>query len=265
MPAANLLTRVAIAYDAKKRPTLAPSRKCKHGRNAVAARLGVVPVAGDEISDKKAPYSQEKVESFRVCCYTSLIGDVSGFSLFLSESSPTRSRSPCKEVSWADMFVIRSTRRTDMKDTVTPKRQPAEEILKSTQDKSEFAADTIIDSMTLVNRSYVYEFASEAYCRAHGRSREEIIGNSVANIWGETDFKKFIKKHLDQCFVGNVVRYENWLEFPGEGHRCFRVSYSPYFNAEGEVTHAVVASLDITDLKKEEEALEKSEPGSGRF
>ena len=43
------------------------------------------------------------------------------------------------------------------------------------------------------------------------------------------------------------------------GLRCYRVSYSPYFNEKGEVTHAVVSSLDITDAKKEEEALEKSE------
>lgn len=63
-----------------------------------------------------------------------------------------------------------------------------------------------IDSMTLINRSYVYDFASEAYCLAHGRRRGEIVGNSVASIWGKTHFNRFIKKHLDQCFAGNVVR-----------------------------------------------------------
>ena len=123
----------------------------------------------------------------------------------------------------------------------------------------ESVVNTLIDSMTLINRSYVYEFASEAYCRTHGKTKKELIGNSVASVWGEEDFNKFIKKHLDQCFIGNVVHYENWLEFPETGLRCYRVSYSPYFNEKGEVTHAVVSSLDITDSKKEEEALEKSE------
>ncbi len=126
-------------------------------------------------------------------------------------------------------------------------------------DKS--VASTFIDSTTLISRSYVYDFASEAYCRDHGRSRKDVVGNSVAHVWGEANFRKFIKKHLDQCFAGNVVRYENWLEFPGQGPRYYRVFYSPYFNVDGQVTHAVVASLDITDLKREEELLEKSEPG----
>ena len=121
-------------------------------------------------------------------------------------------------------------------------------------------ANVFIDSMTLINRSYVYEFASEAYCLAHGRTRKEIVGSSVARVWGESNFNGHVKKHLDRCFAGNVVRYENWLESPGLGHRCYQVSYSPYFNDNGEVTHAAVASLDITDLRKEEEALEKSEP-----
>src|SRR5208283_5410137 len=76
-------------------------------------------------------------------------------------------------------------------------------------------AAVFIDSMTLIDRSYVYEFASDAYCLAHGRSRKEIVGNSVAKVWGESNFNGHIKKHLDRCFAGNVVRYENWLESPG--------------------------------------------------
>jgi len=142
-------------------------------------------------------------------------------------------------------------------------KSTGEPILDRTEEKKkgrgEVPSSSLVDSMTLINRSYVYEFASEAYCRSHGRSRKEIIGNSVASIWGEEDFSKFAKRYLDQCFVGNVVHYENWLEFPGMGLRCYRVTYSPYFNEYGQVTHAVVASLDITDAKKEQEALEKSE------
>jgi PAS domain S-box-containing protein len=140
---------------------------------------------------------------------------------------------------------------------------------KATQEKEEGTGksglNTLFDTMTLVNRSYVYEFASDAYCRDHGRSKKEVVGSPMATIWGEANFNKYIKKHIDQCFAGNVVRYENWLEFPGEEPRFYRVSYSPYFNSAGQVTHAVVASQDITDLKTEEEALMKSEPAFRRI
>jgi len=119
-------------------------------------------------------------------------------------------------------------------------------------------ANQFIDTMTLVNKSYVYEFASEAYCRDHGRKRKDVVGYSIAHVFGEANFNKFIKKHVDQCFAGNVVRYENWLDIPGEEPRFYRVSYSPYFDAQGKITHAVVSSVDITSSKREEESLEKS-------
>jgi len=120
------------------------------------------------------------------------------------------------------------------------------------------SANQFIDTMTLVNKSYVYEFASEAYCRDHGRKKKDVVGYSVAHVFGEANFAKIIKKHLDQCFAGNVVRYENWLDIPGEEPRFYRVSYSPYFDAKGQITHAVVSSVDITSSKREEESLEKS-------
>ncbi len=147
-----------------------------------------------------------------------------------------------------------------MEDTKRTKQQQTESAQKKERTRTEHETNPFIDSMTLINKSYVYEFASETYCRDHGRTRKEVVGNSVAQIWGETSFK-FIRKHLDQCFSGNVVRYENWLEFPGEEAKFYRVTYSPYFNQAGYVTHAVVASEDITDFKREEESLEKSDPG----
>lgn len=147
-----------------------------------------------------------------------------------------------------------------MKDTERPKAHETGETLREKEGSGGSAITTVIDSMTLVNKSYIYEFASDAYCLAHGRNRNEVVGSSVEDIWGRPNFHRFIKKHLDQCFAGNVVHYENWLEFSGQESRFYRVSYSPYFNHRGEVTHAVVASQDITDLKREEEALEKSEP-----
>ncbi len=148
-----------------------------------------------------------------------------------------------------------------MKTADKSKQEPTEPTQEGNENADKSGTNFMLDSMTLINRYYVYDFASEAYCRDHGRSRKDVVGNTVAHVWGETSFKEVIKKHLDQCFAGNVVRYENWLDFPGQEAKCYRVSYSPYFNPGGYVTHAVVASQDITDLKKEEESIEKSELG----
>jgi PAS domain S-box-containing protein/putative nucleotidyltransferase with HDIG domain len=134
------------------------------------------------------------------------------------------------------------------------KRENLEQDLK----KYEFIANSSQELMTLINRQYVYEAANKSYCRAINKKRDEIIGKTVAEIWGEERFDNFIKGYLEQCFAGNSLYYEDWFPFWGQELRCYEVHYYPYVNIHNEVTHAVVVSHDITEHQNIKEALKKS-------
>jgi two-component system cell cycle sensor histidine kinase/response regulator CckA len=122
----------------------------------------------------------------------------------------------------------------------------------------DFIVNTSREFMTLTNRDYTYQAVNESYCRAHNKTREEVIGRTVADIWGEERFNTAIKAHLDKCFAGNEVHYQDWFEFANLGQRYFDVTYYPYYsNSRGTVTHAVVVSRDITEYKQAEEEKEK--------
>ena len=133
------------------------------------------------------------------------------------------------------------------------KRKALEEIWR----RYEFIVNTSKEFMTLIDRSYTYEAVNESYCRAHNKKREEIIGRTVADIWGKEVFDSVIKAHSDKCFAGNEVRDQAQFEFPALGLRYFDVTYYPYSSQEGTVTHAVVVSHDITERKQAEEARKK--------
>src|SRR5207249_2987020 len=106
--------------------------------------------------------------------------------------------------------------------------------------------------------NYRYEAANDAYCQAHCKPREEIIGFSVEDIWGRATFRNIIKAHLDQCFKGEEVHYQAWLDMAGPGRRYFDVSYYPY-HQRATVTHAIVVTRDVTDRLRAERALRESE------
>ena len=127
-----------------------------------------------------------------------------------------------------------------------------------TRRKFEFIANASRDSMTLINRDYVYEAVNTAYSKALNRFPSEIVGRSVSDIWGPEIFNDIIKGYIDQCFAGEEVHYDHCFDFHAKGRGCFDVSYYPYFNGSREVTHAVVVSHDITRRKLIEEDLERA-------
>src|SRR5439155_11399184 len=60
------------------------------------------------------------------------------------------------------------------------RRKASEEMWK----RYESIVNTSREFLTLVASNYRYEAANDAYCQAHGKSREEILGSTVEDLWG---------------------------------------------------------------------------------
>jgi diguanylate cyclase (GGDEF)-like protein/PAS domain S-box-containing protein len=130
----------------------------------------------------------------------------------------------------------------------------------------EYIVNTSKDFITLINRDYVYEIVNDSYCQEMGKTRDQILNHSVAEIWGKETFENSLKKHLDKCFAGEEVHYINTFMF-GPFEKYMHVSYYPY-REEGEITHAAVFSHDITSVGEIESKLtnyEYRDPITGLF
>jgi PAS domain S-box-containing protein len=123
----------------------------------------------------------------------------------------------------------------------------------------QFIADSSRDFMTLVARGYRYEAANASYLAAMGLRPADVLGRSVAELWGEEVFTRNIRPSLDAAFAGRPVNYEAWFEFPRLGRGFWEVIFSPYRDESGEVTHVSVVSHDLTERRLAEEALRQSE------
>jgi len=122
------------------------------------------------------------------------------------------------------------------------------------------------DYITLIDRDYVYRIANDAYCSQMGKRREDVVGHTVAEVWGEERFIQVIKPYLDRCLAGKQVNYVDKFTF-GPIERHIRVSYFPYIE-NGATSHALVFSHDISRLSKVEDRLtnyEVRDPTTGLF
>ena len=124
--------------------------------------------------------------------------------------------------------------------------------------KYDFIVNTSKSFMILINRDYTYAAVNDAFCIAHNLPREKIIGKKIADIWGENNFKKIIKKNLDKCFSGIETNFQSWLEISNHDLRCFEIAFFPYSSEGKEIEHVVEISEDITARKQAEEKLKQS-------
>ncbi|MBI4661743.1 MAG: PAS domain S-box protein [Verrucomicrobia bacterium] len=127
-------------------------------------------------------------------------------------------------------------------------REGLEELRRRYESISPAAADFF----TVIDANCAYEEVNDAYCLAHGKPREEILGRNVADVWGAEVYRKFIEEPLRRCFAGDEIHYQARFEFPRTGLRHFEVSFFPRVR-DGSVSHAIVVTRDITESRRGEE------------
>ena len=123
------------------------------------------------------------------------------------------------------------------------------------------------DFVTLINRDYVYEFANEAYCTSIDKPQNAVVDHTVAEVWSDDRFIRFIKPNIDRCLAGETVEMVDTFHF-GNLERTMHVVYYPFVSGKKLVTHAMVFSHDITRISEIESKLNNYEyldPMTGLF
>ncbi len=111
------------------------------------------------------------------------------------------------------------------------------------------------DLMCLVNTNYAYVAVNQRYLDLFQKNRGQIIGQFIADVYGEKVFQNEIKPQLDRCFTGEYVHEQSWIYPPKGEPRFVDVKQIPYRDKEGQVIGAVISTHDITELKRAEHAL----------
>ena len=115
------------------------------------------------------------------------------------------------------------------------------------------------DMMAFVDHDYVFRAVNDAYLKAYGRSRDEIVGRAIGELLGEAAFDDVVKACLDRCLRGEEVHDEAWFRHPASGRTYRAVAYRPVLEEDGSVGGCIVTSRDITERKLALDALTESE------
>ncbi len=115
------------------------------------------------------------------------------------------------------------------------------------------------EPMSVIDREYTYLLVNNSYEDLWGCGRGDIIGKGIRDLLGEDVFQDTVKEKVDLCLTGVHVNYSAWFHFPTRGARYMNVNYYPYTGDNGEVLGLINISHDLTEQKKLEDMLRKSE------
>ena len=130
-------------------------------------------------------------------------------------------------------------------------RKMAEDRLREYEKAVEGAEDMI----GVVDREYRFLLANRQYLKMRNMTKEQVVGLRVPDVLNKEIFETELKPKLDECFKGNVVRYESKFSYPGIGERDLLLSYFPIEGANGRVDRVACILRDITERKQAEEAM----------
>ena len=129
-------------------------------------------------------------------------------------------------------------------------RKRTEERLREYEKAVEGAEDVI----GVIDREYRIILANRQYLKMRNMTREQVVGRFVTEVLNQEVFETVIKPKLDECFRGNVVRYEMKFSYPTIGERDLLLSYFPIEGPKG-IDRVACILRDITDRKRAEEVM----------
>jgi PAS domain S-box-containing protein len=118
----------------------------------------------------------------------------------------------------------------------------------------EGATAGVEEGIIVLDRQYRYVVANPVFLGYRGVKREELIGHSLAETMGASVFETTVKARLDECFRGQVVKFEKRYNYAALGERDFFVTYLPIEGPTG-VERVVCILQDITEQKQAERSL----------
>lgn len=120
----------------------------------------------------------------------------------------------------------------------------------------EFIVNAVPDAMSVINRAHRYEAVNDAWCDLLKRRREEVIGRTAAEVWGQERYSNYIAPQLERVFAeGSPLTHQALVELPKLGLRECAVTYYPYSQGTGAADYAVVVTHDISELEEARRAL----------
>jgi PAS domain S-box-containing protein len=155
-------------------------------------------------------------------------------------------------VNWYDVRVYPGKNVVTVFFKVTTARKKAENALQ----QYKYIVSSSTDLLALIDTEFRFLAANDAYAAVFDATPDQLIGNSIIDLFGKEIFNRVIKPRAEKCLNGETVNYQAWFDLPKSGRCLLDTAYSPYLGENGEVLGFTVIGRDITERQKMQETIQ---------
>ncbi len=137
-------------------------------------------------------------------------------------------------------------------------RKRAEEALRDSRDQLRLITDNLPVAITYMDSERHFQFANKAARTWYALPPEEILGRSVEEIFGKSACAK-LEPRMANALLGVSITFAETIDYPDGTPRDVEISYIPDVSETGKVQGYFGLVQDITERKKIEEELARSE------
>ncbi len=117
------------------------------------------------------------------------------------------------------------------------------------------------DLIAFLDTDLVYRKVNRAFCRAHGRTAEQLVGTPAGELHDEGYFRQVLEPHLSDCLRGRTTRSQVWTEYPVLGRRLMDITCYPFSeHGSDRISGVVLSAHDMTGLPATASSREEREP-----
>jgi diguanylate cyclase (GGDEF)-like protein/PAS domain S-box-containing protein len=118
-------------------------------------------------------------------------------------------------------------------------------------------AENIPYPLTYVDRDFVLRFVNRAYLKATGMQASELLGRPIGDVRGAQRWVQH-RPYFERALAGETCDYTRLTELAHLGPRWVRTTYSPDFDAAGQVVGIYTTTVDVHELTLAQQALRRS-------
>jgi PAS domain S-box-containing protein len=143
------------------------------------------------------------------------------------------------------------------------RRYEAEAQRRLAEEQLALVTDKMPALISYIDAQYRYRFANRQYETWFHRSRDEVLGRTMAEVLGEAAFA-VLRPRVDAALRGELVRFESETPYRG-GTRWIDAQYVPDRAADGAVRGIFVLVLDVTERRQAEARLREADRRKDEF